>query len=178
MLPVCNSNSFLCSRIISQLFIRNGLKCWTGGIQYPGFVYYPRHPDKHEDPPYEPTKLLMIQRVKPFKGNAYWLKRILKELKLDGKRSDIAIVKNIPENNARLYKIKHLIKITPIKTPKGISDDCTMGYLREDGVYLSGKTLAANDDRLRITEDFQTDPARLDADTLIKQSRDKWNNPW
>ncbi|XP_073977931.1 mitochondrial ribosomal protein L30 isoform X2 [Rhodnius prolixus] len=156
----------------------NNLKSWTGGIRYPGFNYFPRRPEQQKDPPLEPTKLLMVQRVKPFKGNAYWLKRILCEFKLDEKGGGLAIVKNIPEVNSRLYKIKHLIKITPIRTPDGVPDDPSMGYLRDDGVFVVSKKLKPDSLRLKLTEDFQTDPVRLDPDTIKKQARDKWLNPW
>jgi hypothetical protein len=40
-----------------------------------------------KDPPYEPTKLLMVQRVKPVKGNPYWDKKLLRHFRLDGKVS-------------------------------------------------------------------------------------------
>lgn len=43
-----------------------------------------RNPD-HKDPPYTPTKLFKVQRIKPIKGNPYWEKEILKSLRLDGK---------------------------------------------------------------------------------------------
>lgn len=90
----------------------------------------------------------------------------------------LAIVKNIPEVNSRLYKIKHLIKITPIRTPDGVPDDPSMGYLRDDGVFVVSKKLKPDSLRLKLTEDFQTDPVRLDPDTIKKQARDKWLNPW
>lgn len=171
-------NSFLHNHYLPCMVIVNNLKRWTGGIKYPGFKYFPRELNIHKDPPIQPTKLLMVQRVKPFKGNAYWLKKILCDFKLDEKGEGLAIVKNIPEINARLYKIKHLVKITPIRTPDGIPDDPSMGYLHEDGVFVVSKKLEPNSLRLKLTEDFQTDPARLDAETLKKQSRDKWLNPW
>lgn len=41
-----------------------------------------RHKD-HKDPPIKPTKLLMVQRVKPYKGNPYWDKSVLRKLHLD-----------------------------------------------------------------------------------------------
>ncbi|XP_014251457.1 39S ribosomal protein L30, mitochondrial [Cimex lectularius] len=157
----------------------NGLKSWTGGIEYDGFKYFPRFPDQ-KDEPYEPTKLLMVQRIKPFRGIPYYHKKILVELKLNGKVSDIAIVKNIPEVAETLYKIKHLIKIQPIRTPNGLPDEenLSAGYLKENGEFLVSKTLRADSERLQLTLDFQTDPARLDAETLVKDSRNKWLNPW
>lgn len=49
---------------------------------YKKFIVLLRHPD-HEDPPIQPTKLLLVERVKRLKGNPYWQKTTLKNLKLD-----------------------------------------------------------------------------------------------
>lgn len=37
-----------------------------------------------KDPPYEPTKLFRVERIKPMKGLPYWEKKILEEFKLGG----------------------------------------------------------------------------------------------
>jgi len=37
--------------------------------------------------------------------------------------SEVAIVKNIPEMNAILYSVKHMIKITPVKLPADLPMD-------------------------------------------------------
>jgi large subunit ribosomal protein L30 len=47
-------------------------------------------------------------------------------------KSDIAIVKNIPEVNEILWKIKHLVKITPIQCPNGMPDEGDY-----EGTYLT-----------------------------------------
>uniref|UniRef100_A0A0A9WFI6 39S ribosomal protein L30, mitochondrial n=1 Tax=Lygus hesperus TaxID=30085 RepID=A0A0A9WFI6_LYGHE len=156
-----------------------GLKSWTGGIEYDGFRFFPRHPD-HKDPPYEPTKLFMVQRTKPFKGNEWKLKKILKEFDLHGKVGEISIVKNTTEVNKKLYKVKHLIKLTPIKTPYGVPDDgdLSAGNLSEDGTFVYSKKLIPDPERIQLAKDFQTEPSRLDSPTLVKQSRDRWLNPW
>ncbi|KAL1138818.1 hypothetical protein AAG570_008880 [Ranatra chinensis] len=176
---VLNRNNIYYNLCSVNYVFKHGLKSWTGGIKYDGFKYFPRFPEE-KDPEYEPSKLLMIQRVKPFKGNEYWLKKILVDLRLDGKTGEIAIVKNIPEMIAKLYKIKHLIQITPIRTPNGLPDgnDLRAGYLKENGEFIVTKRVQPDEVRLRATHEFQTDPARLDSETLIKQSREKWNNPW
>ncbi|BES93430.1 ribosomal protein, L30 [Nesidiocoris tenuis] len=167
----------------SHLF-RNGIKygarkSWTGAIEYDGFKFFPRHPD-HKDPPVEATKLFMVQRIGPFKGNEWRLKKILEKYDLHGKPGEVAIVRNTTKTNEDLYKIKHLIKVTPIRTPNGVPDegDLGAGYLREDGTFIYSKKLIPDPQRLRLAEDFKTEPSRLDSPTLIKESRDRWLNPW
>ncbi|KAF5275200.1 hypothetical protein FQR65_LT04232 [Abscondita terminalis] len=166
---------------IWSLFQRNigkNIYKWHGeGIQYPGFKYYPRDPD-FKDPPYEASKLFKVQRIKPFKGAHGWEKHILEEFKLDGKQSDIAIVKNIPENNARLWRIKHLVKIVPITFPNGFPGDTTGTYLKENGELLVAKSLQVHQDKLLATEKFQTDIKKMDGDTLRRESRKRWNTGW
>ncbi|XP_014281651.1 large ribosomal subunit protein uL30m [Halyomorpha halys] len=159
--------------------VNAGLKSWTGGVKYETCTYYPR-PGEEKDPPFEPSKLLMVQRVRPLKGTPRKLKKILADLGMDGKCGEICILKNIPEICGMLYNVKHLIKVTPIRTPDGLpeNDDLGSGYLKPNGEFVVSKRLSPDPERLRLTEEFQTHPARLDADTLIKDTRNKWNEPW
>lgn len=104
----------------------------------------------------------------------------MNELGLDGKASDYAVVKNIPENNARLWKVKHLIKIKPITFPYGepTENDIKHTILKESGECIVTKEIGISDDRIKAIEEFQNDPKRLDGETLRKDSRMKWLNPW
>lgn len=94
--------------------------------------------------------------------------------------TDIAIVKNIPENNSRLWKIKHLIKITPIVFPYGepTENDIHATFLKENGECIVHKEIVIEAERIKIAEDFRNDVKKLDSDTLKKDSRLKWLNPW
>ncbi|KAK0090124.1 hypothetical protein PV325_002956 [Microctonus aethiopoides] len=147
-----------------------------GGVRYGLITYFPRHPD-HQDPPITPTKLLMVKRVKPYKGNPYWHKKILDVLKLDEKSSDIAVVKNTPEICASLWEIKHLVKITPINLPENLPDDHSKAtVLHENGDFL----LAPRVDpaRERATEEHLNNPKRLNREILCHELRMRWLNPY
>ncbi|XP_050535705.1 39S ribosomal protein L30, mitochondrial [Daktulosphaira vitifoliae] len=158
-------------------FVRS-LKSWTGGIKYFGFTYYPRKGEK--DPPYEPTKLLMVKRVKSYSFNPYWQKKILSDMGLDHKLSDIAIVKNTPEMNARLWKVKHLIKITPIQTPDGLPEDGDYWgtHLDEEGIFRVSPKFRPDQKRLEVTNEFETLEKRVDPKTVERHCQLKWLNPW
>ncbi|XP_054728301.1 39S ribosomal protein L30, mitochondrial-like [Anastrepha obliqua] len=134
----------------------------------------------HEDPPVEPAKLFRVQRIKPVKGNPFWEKRILKDLGLDGKQSDFTVVKNIPDVNAMLWKIKHLIKVTPVTFPYGepTANDLKHTILKENGECIVTKEIGPVVQRLEAAEAFETDPNRLDTDLLKRDARMKWLNPW
>lgn len=105
---------------------------------------------------------------------------MLKDLGLDGKQSDFAVVKNIPENNARLWKIKHLIKVTPITFPYGepTADDIKHTILKENGECLVTKDIGPVEIRLEARTNFDEHPKRLDTELLRKDLRLKWLNPW
>ncbi|VEN40171.1 unnamed protein product [Callosobruchus maculatus] len=160
---------------------RNVGKCkyvWREeGIQYFGFKYYPRHAD-FKDPPYEPTKLFRVERLKSMKGLPYWEKNLLKELRLDAKNHCFTVVKNIPENNHRLWKIKHLIKIDPITFPDGFPTKDDITYLKENGELRIIKKIGPIEERMKLTDAFQKDLKKLDGDTLRRDSRKKWLSGW
>ncbi|KAJ8890749.1 hypothetical protein PR048_010258 [Dryococelus australis] len=233
----------------------------------------PRFPDQ-PDPPYEPQKLFMVERIRPMKGNPYWDKDLLKKLGLDGKdplagwcllpsgvvgvaegvgssevthgllnpylfgvevityleprvlveamklhwvaccppasvleEADnqkyskhisamelvafrlssaftqgkaVTILKNIPENNARLWRIKHLVKITPITFPNGLPEegDYSGTYLKENGEFVVTRRLKVDSTRIAATDKFLSDGDKMDGATLQKQLRLKWLNPF
>lgn len=147
-------------------------------------MYYSRCGDRTPDfvdPPVQPAKLFRVQRIRPFKGNPYWEKRLLQELGLDGKNSDYTVVKNTPENNARLWKIKHLISVTPITFPFGEPTETDLNHtiLKENGECVVIKQISGVvQDRLKALEDFEHSSKRLDTDLLRKDARNKWLNAW
>uniref|UniRef100_A0A1L8DRH4 Large ribosomal subunit protein uL30m n=1 Tax=Nyssomyia neivai TaxID=330878 RepID=A0A1L8DRH4_9DIPT len=169
-----------------KIFVRNygkHNKRWVykdgDGVRYGKILYYPRHPD-HQDPPVEPSKLFMVKRIKPFKGNPFWEKRILFDLGIADKTNDVAIVKNTPEMNTLLWKVKHLVKITPIVFPYGepTENDINYTYLKENGECIVAKEIKVDDERWQAAVEFKDDKKRLDSETLKRDSRLKWLNPW
>lgn len=82
--------------------------------------------------------------------------------------------------NARLWKVKHLIKITPIQTPDGLPEkgDFWGTHLDENGVFRVSKRLQPDTKRLEATEVYEKLAKRVDAASVEKSCRDKWLNPW
>ncbi|ENN75254.1 39S ribosomal protein L30, mitochondrial [Dendroctonus ponderosae] len=145
---------------------------YNEGIQYPGFKYYPRH-DDFKDPPYEPTKLFRVKRIVRMKGLIHYQKTILTDFKLDGK--DYAIIKNIPENNQRLWKVKHAVEIVPVTFPDGFPTETDRTFLKENGELRIIKQVGPVEKKLELTEEFRKHPKRMDGDTLRRNLRKKWN---
>lgn len=97
---------------------------------------------------------------------------------MDGFRTCYNVIKNIPENNQRLWKIKHVIKITPITYPDGFPTKDDVTRLEENGQLRIMKKIGTVETRLQLTEAFQKDVKKLDGDTLRRDSRKKWLNGW
>merc|ERR1712200_88949 len=142
---------------------KQGPKGYTedGGHIYHGFTYYPRNPEQ-VDPPYDPSKVLMVQRIRC----------------LNNKRSTIAIVANTPAVNAMLWKVKHLIRITPVTFPQGIPSDGDVrgAKLKENGELIFVPKLKNDSTLLEVEADVK-DP-RVDGETMQKFLRAKWMKPW
>lgn len=79
-----------------------------------------------------------------------------------------------------MWKIKHLIKITPINFPNGepTADDINYTYLKENGDCIVIKNINALNERLEAAENFKKDKNELDGDMLRKDTRRKWNTAW
>lgn len=112
------------------------------------------------------------------KGLPYWEKKILHELKLDGKMMDVAILKNVPEVNRMLWRVKHVVKISPITFPDGFPKDNRGTYLKDNGELVVKKALVPCESSLEKTTVFRKDEKRLDGATLKRDSELKWLSGW
>lgn len=90
--------------------------------------------------------------------------------------TDVAIVKNIPENNARLWKIKHLISVEPITFPYGepTKDDINHSFLKLNGECVVTKKIEIDPKRLKAAEDYAKDKTVLDKETLQREALLRW----
>ncbi|KAK7086392.1 ribosomal protein, L30 [Halocaridina rubra] len=148
-----------------------------GGIQYFGFKYYPRNPDD-VDPPYEPAPLHLVIRLKSLSKRPYWEKDILRKFGLVGKRSDFAIVKNIPENNAYLWRVKHMVRITPLRVPSNLPEyvDPKCCFLKETGEFIYSPHLKVDENRLK--EDGDLARTKISRKFVDEHTRKNWQNAW
>nr|XP_033321788.1 39S ribosomal protein L30, mitochondrial [Megalopta genalis] len=164
------------SVLLTFVRYRHNPKAWIpDAVKYPGVTYYPRN-KTDVDPPIVPSKIFMIHRVKSFKGNPYWDKDTLKRIGLSEVNREPVFVKNTPEVCSQLWKIKHLIKITPVKLPDGEikADENREYYFHSSGdIYIGGKLDPA---RLEATKNFKNSMARMERRTISEKLRLRWIN--
>ncbi|KAG5684143.1 hypothetical protein PVAND_013384 [Polypedilum vanderplanki] len=141
-------------------------------------TYYPRkNATDSEQQLAEPSKLFRVSRIKKLKNLPYWEKRLLRDFCLFD-RGAVSIVKNIPENNQRLWKIKHLVKIEPINFVNGepTEKDINYTFLKENGDCIVIKNIECVEKRLDATEKFEKNEKNLNSEILKRDSRLKWVN--
>ncbi|KYN06674.1 39S ribosomal protein L30, mitochondrial, partial [Cyphomyrmex costatus] len=89
-------------------------------------------------------------------------------------KNDPVIVKNAPDVCAMLWKIKHLVKIVPIKLPDKLPtpDDLNGTYLHENGTFY----VVPKVDPIReeAVEQFINNPKKLNRDIIQEKLRLKW----
>lgn len=92
--------------------------------------------------------------------------------------SDVAVVKNIPEVNAMLWKVKHLVDIQPVLFPYGepTMNDINHTFTKENGECIVTKEIKFDESRMLARNEFDEKPERLDGATLKNNSRLKWLN--
>lgn len=166
-------NKLLRSTISPWIFVK---KYFSSEAKCHGFTYHKRFSEELTEPSGPVCKLFMVTRVKTFFGAPYWEKNILAEFGLLDKRKKIAIVKNIPEINAKLWKIKHLIKVKPITFPYGppSDEDVEATYLKENGECIVAKSLKISEPVIEASNNFTNNETRMDGKTLRKYLRLQW----
>ncbi|XP_035682588.1 39S ribosomal protein L30, mitochondrial-like [Branchiostoma floridae] len=100
---------------------------------------FPKSPDQMAEraPP-----LHAVWRVKSTIRQPYWIKDLVKEMKLDQMRK-MYVFRNTPSVNNKLWQIKHLIRIVPVNLKNGVPrpeeyDGC---YLKSNGELVIRKRL-------------------------------------
>jgi len=95
--------------------------------QIPDVAYYPHKGDDFEERSreYKPSPVLLVKRVRTLKGQPYYHKEMCERLGLGFYQhvDRMVVVPNTPSMLTRLYTIKHIIEIIPIKFPMGFPDD-------------------------------------------------------
>lgn len=84
------------------------------------------------------------------------------------------IVKNTPSLCQTLWKVKHLLKIVPIKLPEKMpsEDDLNSTYLHENGTFTVIPKI--NPARIEATEKFIKNPKKLEREYIKETLRKKW----
>jgi len=127
-----------------------------------------------------PSPVLMIRRVKPLKGEPYWNKHYCEQVGVGEfeKLSKPSFLPNLPSVGLLLYKIKHLIEITPITFPNGIPEDFDPekdgSHLSPNGEFVVNKGCKVDLDEIAGRAEWM----KLDPRQIKAEANRHWRTPW
>jgi len=153
-----------------------------GAVRYYGFDYYPIDPDNMESIPREEiSPLFMLTLQTRFKLIPWFYANILKEFGFKRSRvqlNQVVVCKNTPCNNRKLYNVKHLIEITPIRLPEHLPHDADPNhcFLTDDGEFIYNPEMAISEERM--TEAPYITERTFTVRTLHKEGLSRWRHPW
>jgi len=148
--------------------------------------YYPHEGEEiPEDPP---APVLMVQRIIKLRtvkhgvasGNPYWIKHYCEQIGLgvDEKADKLVFLPNTPSVGFLLFKIKHLVKITPVTFPNGMPDDFsteTHGYrLTSKGEFIVTDRPGESLDSIAMRADWM----KIDTEQIKREARKHWDRSW
>lgn len=156
--------------------------------------YYPHAGEEIPQDP--PAPVLMVKKMKQLTGEPYWIKDYADQLGkiiavcstlsncyLSGlgeseKLGKLCFLPNTPSVGLLLFKIKHIIKITPLTFPNGMPDDFnpdTHGYkLTPKGEFIVTDRPAESLDSIASRADWM----KIDNSMITREARKHWDKPF
>jgi len=140
--------------------------------------YYPNQEDTSTQPP--PSPVLMVKRIKTLVGEPWYYCHYLEQIGL-GKRqhiSKLSFLPNLPSVGLLLFKIKHLVQITPLTFPNGIPEDFDPemdgSFLKSNGEFLIHPSLKVNPEEVADRADWM----KLELHHIHREARRHWMKPF
>ncbi|XP_055341290.1 uncharacterized protein LOC129590211 [Paramacrobiotus metropolitanus] len=107
----------------------------------PEFARFAEFRESHLD--FDPAKLHVVWRVKTMAGRQKYEKKIMVDLQLDRPMNEMVLIKNTPATNAKLWMVKHLIRMKPFVIPDPKSVPTEENYkgmlLKRNGEFVPSK---------------------------------------
>jgi len=140
--------------------------------------YYPHSGE--QIPEIKPSPVLMVKRSKSLSGEPWFNKEYCLQLGLGikDKGEKFVFLPNIPSVTLILFKIKHIVEITPLTFPNGIPDDFDPekhGYkLKRNGEFLVHPSLRVDVDKMVENAEWM----KLTRSQVSKEGYKSWKSPY
>jgi len=141
--------------------------------------YYPLAGEEVDNQP-PPAPVLMVQKVKKLHGEPYWNKDYCEQIGLGmpEKIGKLSFLPNTPSVGLLLFKIKHLVKITPVTFPNGMPENFnpdTHGYkLTSKGEFVVTDRPNESLDSIAARASWM----KIELEQIKKEARITWDKPW
>jgi len=140
--------------------------------------YYPHVGEEIPNGP--PSPVLLVSRAKPLVNEPWFNKNYCQQLGLGEKEqmTKKVILPNIPSVSLILFKIKHLVTITPVTFPNGIPDDFEpdkYGYkLKSNGEFEIYDTLNVDPAEVAKSAEWM----KIDREMITNEGWRHWKAPF
>lgn len=148
-------------------------------------IYYPHKGEEPWPKDYQPSPVLLVKRVKNLKGEPWWHKMDCERIGLGIKSKTgrtIVALPNLSFYNALLYRIKHLIEITPVTFPENLPNpdefDVRCAKVTSNGTFLYQKSFGADSKNLLGEGPLPINKIKMTEKTHKKESLSAWLKPW
>ena len=146
--------------------------------QTPDMVYYP-HKGEEIATDYKPSPVLLVKRVKPLAFQPFWHKEACEKLGLGefSPLEKVVAVPNIPSMCYKLFAIKHLIEIIPLKFPMGFPED---EEFDPAACRITHKGEFLYDPKLKVDETAMKPqmPMKITKKDISYEGQKHWYRPW
>jgi len=134
-----------------------------------------------------PSPVLMVTKVKSKRGEPYWVKAYMDQIGLGGfgggqvslkKVGSRVFLPNLPSVSAVLYRIKHMVEVTPLTFPCGFPEDFhpdTHGFtITNQGEFIVQGAPQESLDSVARRAHWM----KLSTEDIKKEARKHWEQPW
>nr|ADD24205.1 39S ribosomal protein L30, mitochondrial [Lepeophtheirus salmonis] len=129
----------------------------------------------------EYSPVFLVSRVKTLKHEPYWHKRTCESIGLGqhARIGKVVALPNLPSFSKKLYDVKHLVKITPIRFPSNFDtkdldpSHCDIN-LNTGALSVFDKVVLPSIDELSQ----ESGKSLLTKSMLKKEARNHWEHPW
>lgn len=147
-------------------------------------TYFPHKGEAPWPEDYQPSPVLIVKRVKSLRGQPWWHKMDCERIGLGPytKLSATIAVPNLSYYTALLYRIKHLVEITPVQFPDGLPDpkefDARNAKVTHDGKFLYQSKIGDEAKVLLNEGPVPADQMKITKKTHSYEAKMAWSRPW
>lgn len=147
-------------------------------------TYFPHKGEVAWPDDYQPSPVLLVKRVKELRGQPWWHKMDCERIGL-GYRTNmhtVVALPNLSNYNALLYRIKHLVEITPVQFPDGLPTpeefDVKKAKVTPDGKFTYHAKIEEESTILLDQGPLQAERMKMTRKTFRHEAKLSWSRPW
>ena len=143
-------------------------------------IYYPHKGEEPWPENFQPSPVFLVERVKTLKGEPWWHKMDCERIGLGvwARSSKKVALPNLSFYNALLYRIKHLVEITPVEFPDGIPSpeefDPKNAKVTHDGKFIYHAKIGEYSQVMNQSKDNM----KIKEDTHRAEAQKCWTRPY